>query len=561
MNINIKRTISFLAVTFGFFMALLDTTIVNIALPHMTQYFNSNVEKITWVVNGYNIAFAVFIITASRIADQFGRKKLFLVGVFIFITTSFAAGHASSVELLIFYRVLQGLSAAIVVPITIPIVIELYPAEKHGSILGIWAAISGLAAASGPTLGGILTEKFNWQSVFYVNIPIGIIALILTAILINESYDSTASKRIDWLGMIFLSVSIFSLTFGMIEANNKGWTSTYILALLFVSIISMILFIFAEFKVKEPMLPMWLMKIWTFDAGTLTLLIVGIGSMSSTFMLSFFLTQVRGMSVLQAGLLISTMPLSSILSSAIGGPMSNKYGSRWFVVAGVALTALSVYLFSGLTATSSKIDIIWRLVITGIGLGFSVAPTMGAAVRNVPSEKVGIVSGVTNMARSLGTVIGVVILVSVLNSNLTSGLAPLKNKIAETVTSNQALDPKIKIALKEKIDTIKISNSNSNPDFSLENILKELNNYQIGVLSETPDEKKDIVKEYFKEQSKEISNMWAKIMNYYTDTVVNSFSKAFKFACIFLIVGIIFAYFCDKSKIKDGQDRVHITEI
>lgn len=491
MYTKIKSIIAFFAITFGFFMAMLDSTIVNIALPKMTYYFNCNIEKITWIVNGYNIAFSVFIITASKIADQFGRKKLFITGLSIFVITSFAVGYTTSIDVLILIRVLQGLSAAIVVPVTIPIVVNMYPPHKHGLILGIWAAISGLAAASGPTVGGILTERFNWQSVFYVNIPIGIIAIMLTAFLIEESYDPTASKCIDWKGIILLSVSIFTLTFGMIQMTGNSWSPRFIESILFIGVLSLVIFAIAELKVKEPMLPIWLLKIWTFDAGTLTLLIVSISSMGTIFLLSFFLIQVKGMTAIQAGLLISAMPLSTMVGSLIGGPLSSKYGSRWFVVMGVVLIALSIYSLGDLNEFSNKTDIILRISLIGIGLGLSVTPTMGAAVRNVPVEKVGIVSGIINMSRSLGTVIGVAIMVTVLNSNLTSEISLLKSKIIETVVSDQVLDYKTKQFVEEKISLIKLEVSNEKSSaFKMENTLEELKKYEEKTLLKTPTEKK-----------------------------------------------------------------------
>ncbi|MFD2132951.1 MFS transporter [Pseudogracilibacillus auburnensis] len=189
-------------------------------MPERTRHFNNNMDNMSWIVNGYNLSFAVFLITPSRIADQFGRKRLFLIGTLFFIVTSILCGVSTSVEAMIFFRVLQGLSAGIVVPVTIPLATDLFPKEKHVMILGIWAAIPSLAAASGPTLGGILTDSIGWEAIFFVNVPIGILVICLTIPLIKESFDPSADRKIDWLGILTLLVAMFCLTYGLINAND-----------------------------------------------------------------------------------------------------------------------------------------------------------------------------------------------------------------------------------------------------------------------------------------------------------------------------------------------------
>ncbi|PRR84415.1 MFS transporter [Clostridium vincentii] len=211
------QIISFVAIILGFFMALLDTTIVNITLPKMTEYFNTTMAHISWVVNAYNLAFAAIILTASRLADQFGRKKLFIAGVVLFTISSLLSGLSNSLEGLILFRAIQGLSAAFVVPVAMPLSAEIFPPEKRGTIMALWGAFAGLAAASGPTLGGILTQWFNWRYIFFINVPIGCICILLTMKFIKESYDPTASKSIDFGGIITISTAMFCLTFALIK--------------------------------------------------------------------------------------------------------------------------------------------------------------------------------------------------------------------------------------------------------------------------------------------------------------------------------------------------------
>ncbi len=550
MKVGTKRVISFAAIIIGFFMALLDTTIVNIALPEMTKYFNSDMQSISWVMNGYNLAFAVFLITASRLADQFGRKKLFIVGIALFTTSSFMAGISSTVGMLIFFRVVQGLSAAIVVPVTIPLAMELFPTEKHGMVMGIWGAISGLAAASGPALGGILTDSFKWHSIFFVNVPIGIVAVILAAVYIKESYDPTATKRIDWAGMVSISIAMFAITFGLIKVTDLGWTSATTLSMFALFIVSLTAFVVIERKSKEPMLPMWLLKILPFDAASMTLFVFGAGIMAATFIMSYFLTQILGLNTLQAGLTISAMPLTSMISSAIVGPVTVKRGSRFFVTLGMTILAFSIFLLSGLSAESTRMDAVWRLLIAGVGLGMTMAPVMGSVIRNVPKEKVGIASGVTNMTRALGAVLGVAILITVLNSSVGTQINNAKESITSIVQKDTVLIPQVKEAFLKQIKNIKISQNNQG--INVDTVIKPLDQMEQQQLAQTPAAGQDKVKALFASQKNEFIKLWPKVEGTFKDNLANAFDSTFKFGGFMILIGILFAIFSDKKKEKES---------
>ena len=417
-NIKNRKIVAFIAIVIGFFMTMLDTTIVNIALPKITESFNTNVQDITWVSNGFNIALAVIILTASRLGDQFGRKRLFLFGLFVFTLTSFLGGFSNSLEMLIVLRVVQGLSAGIMVPLTIPLSVEIFSVEKFGAIVGIWGAVGGCASACGPALGGLLTNSFSWQAVFFVNVPFGVISFILSAMFLKESFDETATKTIDFLGIITISISMLTLILGLIQAPDKGWSSMYILTLFAVSIISIILFVIVEVKAKEPMLPMQLLQSKYFTGASITMIFMTAGMMAGSFLVSFFLTRIMKLSVLDAGLTIIAMPAAMVVLSLIAGPISHKIGARPFAILGIILASISVYLFGTLNAGSSRLDVMWRLVICGAGIGMSMSPLMASAVRNAPRDKVGIASGVANVSRTIGMVLGVAILATLLSHNM-----------------------------------------------------------------------------------------------------------------------------------------------
>lgn len=554
MNQKLIKGISFVAIILGFFMALLDSTIVNIALPKMTEYYGASVESITWVVNGYNLAFAVFIITASRLADQFGRKKVFITGIVIFTLASLACGLANSVELLIVFRVIQGLAGAIIVPVTVPMIMNIFGREKQGMIMGAWGAIAGLAAASGPTLGGLLTENFKWQFIFYVNIPIGILTLILTLVLISESYDPTAGKRIDIGGIVSLSTAMFALTYALIQGNDKGWGSLYIIGLILLSVLAFAAFVIIESKVKEPMLPLSLLKITPFNASSLTLLAMGAGMMGALFMTSFYLTTVMGLTVLQAGLTVSFMPLASIIGSVVAGPLSGKYGSRYFAATGIALMAVAIFLLGGLTPESTRADVIYRLLLIGLGMGMTMSPIMGSGIRNVPHEKTGIASGVMNMTRALGTVLGVAILVAILNSGISSEMNTVKAQASAMVTSDAVLDPQIKAALESRINNTAVSRNSEIPDVNV--IFEQIDKQEKASLEKTPQDQKNAVEQAFAVQKDEVGKIWNTLQNSIKKGMSNAFDKAFHYGSLILVLGILFALFSDKEGSKNKHASV-----
>lgn len=545
------QIISFIAIILGFFMALLDTTIVNITLPKMTEYFNTTMAHISWVVNAYNLAFGVIIITASRLADQFGRKKLFIAGVFLFSASSLLCGISNSLEMLIFFRVLQGLSAAFVVPVTVPLSCEIFPPEKRGTIMALWGAISGLAAASGPTLGGILTEFFNWRCIFFINVPIGCICILLTMKLIKESYDLTASKSIDFGGIITISIAMFCLTFALMKANEKGWTSSFILSFFAIFAVAFILFVVIELKAKDPMLPLSIFKSIQFTNGSISLFLVGIGMMAGPYMLSFFLAQVKGFDRLSAGLIISTMSLSSMFFSILAAILLKKLNSRYISALGILLLGTACYLNSYLTQNSSTIDIILRLIVAGAGTGFSMATLSGSILTNVSVDKIGIASGISNMTRTLGTVLGVALFLTMFTSSMTTQMINAKNYAVQTIQKDTVFDNKAKM---EMISSIKAGNAQK---ASLSKILNTIDKKESIVLKSSTAMAQNRIKKSFENQKKETKKIVPTIEDTFLSNTSKAFSFTFKMGSLILLPGILFALFSDKKRERINIDLEH----
>ncbi|OKP98832.1 MFS transporter [Paenibacillus sp. P46E] len=549
MSIRMRRALSFTAIVLGFFMALLDTTIINIALPEMTRHFGGSVSRISWVMNGYNLAFAIFILTASRLADQFGRKKVFIFGVVLFTLTSLLAGFATSLGVLILLRVIQGLAGAIIVPVTIPLTTTTFPKEMHGLIIGIWGAVSGIAAASGPALGGILTQKLSWEWIFFVNVPLGVLSIVLTAVFIEESRDDTAGRTIDYGGTLGITGAMFFITYALIKVQDYGWGSGVILGLLGAGLMFLLLFIFTQWRGKEPMLPLSLMRIRTFNGASLTLLIVGAALMNLSLLTSFFLTRMMGMTELKAGLVLSMIAVGSIVSSAISGPLSAKYGSHLFAAAGIMVTGGAMYALSGLHADSALSEVVVRLLVAGVGVGLTMAPVMSSAVRNVPDDKVGISSGVTNMAKALGSVIGVAIIVTVLQHNTDSELGKAGISATKVIQSNTGLQPFVKNVLTEAVASIgKQGNAaRDSGGGEADTASAVVHAVELAAAKLPPAEQKAFAADSAN-QFREVKLLLSQAGGGMQQAAVKGFSRTFAFAGLLMIPGILFALLSDKRR-------------
>ncbi|MFP4976826.1 DHA2 family efflux MFS transporter permease subunit [Paenibacillus sp. CN-4] len=548
MNVHSNRVLPFTAIILGFFMALLDSTIVNVALPEITRHYGGDVGQISWIMNGYNLAFAVFILTASRLADQFGRKKLFLIGLVLFTATSFLAGVAPNVETLIALRVVQGLAGAIIVPVTVPMATRLFPKEMHGTIIGIWGAISGLAAASGPALGGILTEKLSWQWIFFVNVPLGVLSLLLTIFLIKESYDPTSGKKIDYAGTLTITAAMFLFTYGLIKAKDFGWDSPAELLLMAGGCIFTVLFLLAEWRGREPMLPLSLLKIKPFSASALTLLVVGAGLMNISFLTSFYLTRVLAMTELKAGLILSVVALGSMVASLAAGPLSNKYGARWFAVCGIVFLIGASYWLGGLHANSTTGEVIPRLALAGIGIGLTMAPLMASTIRHVPEEKVGISSGIVNMTKALGCVLGVAVIVTVLQNQMEDRLADSKQAAIQAVDTNQVLLPELKGQIIHFLETMNPNQAFPPDEAQLEQIRAALAEQSKERAAKLPEAQRKAAEAALARQTEEVQRILPPITNDYREAAAKAFGGTFKFSSWLLIVGIPLAYLSDRSR-------------
>ncbi|MGG0150338.1 MFS transporter, partial [Bacillus velezensis] len=477
-------------------------------------------------------------------------------GLALFILTSVIACLSTSIEMLVTIRVIQGLSDAFIVPVTMPIALAIVPQNKKGMIIGIWGAFSGLAATLGPVLGGLLTENFNWQAIFFINIPLGLISLFLAAFFITESYDETVSKKIDYMGILILSGALFCLTFGFAKVSDLGWSSPLIISLFVISVLLFCLFFFIESKIKNPMIPLSMLQIRTFSFSSFTLFMQGLGLTSGTLIITLLLTNLMGKTELEAGLIVSTLALSSMFTSVLSGKLSDKLGGIWLSGLGMLGLTITTYLYGYIRYDSSITSVIILLCLTGLALGLVIGPAMSSGIRLIPPEKVGIASGILNMMRTVGQALGIAILTSVLTMNINDHTATAKKEAIKIVESNQVFD---KNAKNEIITHLKHSDSKG---FDRSKSIAELNKKEEEILSITPDPYKEKVQKSFNIQKKEVMAIQKKISNLYNEKISDSFNNTFKVGSVILILGIIFALFSDISpkRLKQQQkNQVDIT--
>src|SRR5712691_4154506 len=271
-----KKWWTLAAVTFGLFMIMLDNTVVNVALPAIQRDLKIGVSELEWIVNGYALMFAVLMLTGGKLADLLGRRRIFIVGLVIFTASSVACGLATSAGILIGARVIQGVGSALMNPATLSIITATFPPRQRGMAIGIWVGVSAMALAIGPLVGGILTEQINWSWIFFINVPVGILGIIVARLVIDESRDQSKEQRLDLPGLLSSAVGLFALTYGLIESNKYGWTSGRILGSFALAAVALVVFVVLEHRQRVPMLDLSFFRNATFSGANTVMLLVAL---------------------------------------------------------------------------------------------------------------------------------------------------------------------------------------------------------------------------------------------------------------------------------------------
>ena len=397
------------SVSFGLFMIMLDNTVVNVALPSIQRDLDADLSELEWIVTGYALTFASLMLVGGKVADAYGRRLVFVIGIVVFTFASLMCGLADSSEMLIGARVLQGAGAALMNPATLSIIAATFPPRERGTAIGIWAGTSALALAIGPLVGGLITEHIDWSWIFFVNVPVGALAIVASLLFIDESRDET-HERLDLPGLITSALGLFALTYGLIEANTYGWGSARILGTFVLAAVSLVAFIALEKRQRAPMLPLELFRNRTYTGANLVMLLVALAMFGVFFFVSLYMQNILGYSAVQTGAAFLPMTVLIILVAPIAGKTSDRLGSRGLITGGMTLLAVQLLLFSQLSADASFWNLLPALLIGGVGMALTMTPSAAAATRSLPVDKAGVGSAVLNSARQVGGTMGVAIM-------------------------------------------------------------------------------------------------------------------------------------------------------
>jgi EmrB/QacA subfamily drug resistance transporter len=394
------------AVCTATFMLLLDITIVNVALPAIERALHASFSDLQWVVDAYALALATCVLTAGSLADLFGRKRLFVIGIVLFTAASAACGLANDPLFLIINRGVQGIGGAIMFATALAILSQEFHGKERGTAFGIWAATIGAAVAIGPLAGGMLTSWLSWRWIFLVNIPIGIAAVVLSVKQLRESSDPGHS-RIDPIGLTTLTAGLLCLILALIEGNKHGWSSGLILGLFAAAAVTLTLFVISQAVSATTMIDLALFRRPAFVGAQVSAFAISSSLFAMFLYLTLYLQNVLGLSPLQTGLRFLPLSVVSFFAAPIAGRISSHVPIRLLIGAGLALTAVSLWLMSRVTASSHWTVLLPGFLVGGVGVGLVNAPLATTAISTVPVERAGMASGINNTFRQIGIATGI----------------------------------------------------------------------------------------------------------------------------------------------------------
>lgn len=405
----------------GTFMAVLDATIVNVGLPKIMASFGVGLDKIEWVITAYMLSMAVALPTSGWLADKFGYKRLYFLGLLLFTVGSMLCGRSTDVNMLIAARVIQGLGAGTIQPLGMAIITREFPPHQRGIALGFWGISAAASVSFGPLIGGYLIDRFSWPLIFDVNIPVGLIAMLFT-ILIQSEYINRKARTFDLVGFIsvtiFLPLTLYTLSQGNAATNAEGWHAPFILAYGAISLIALAVFITAELTVKEPLLDLRLLLNHNFGIANIILVIFSLGMFGSTFLLPMYLQNSMGYTALQAGSVFLPVGIIQGITAPISGRISDRISPKLPLFVGVILFSFSFYLNANLSWLTELKFIMFSLYLRGFAMGLMFTSLTTVSLLEIPREKMAQASAITNSIRQLGGSLGVALLATLLTTRV-----------------------------------------------------------------------------------------------------------------------------------------------
>jgi len=539
------------AVCGGLFMIMLQSNVINIAVTRIQKDFGVSLETVEWVTNGYLLVFTSLLVLLGRLGDRFGRKLMFLGGVVVYTAGAFAAGFAHSIGLLIGGALIQGVGGAAMMPATLSLITVNFDKKERGAALGVWGAVSGLAVAVGPTLGGYLTDvglgdainsvlhlEQGWRAIYFLNCLVGVAVFLAALFLIKESRDGSVHHGFDVVGTVLSAVAQFALVYGLINASRYGWIrrkeaftvagwtaplgdlSVTPVLVAFALVVGVFFILWEKSRKSDPLMELSLFRNVNYSAGSLVAAILNFAMMGSFFLIPVFLQGVLGFSATRAGLAMLPLALAVIVASPVAGRLTDRFGARWVIVIGMAVLAAGGFLTARFALTTSVASLIVPFAIQGLGIGLAMAPITNAALFGVPIGIAGAASGTLSMIRQFGSILGIAIMAAVFSS----GIAPHMQRSVE------ALDPaKVPAVVKEKILSGLSSGTSSQP---------------------SGEEMKKMLSFYSKKRGEEISGAVSGAMK---QGMVDSINETFRYAAGVAVLGACAALLLRGKKKEDGE--------
>jgi EmrB/QacA subfamily drug resistance transporter len=418
-----RRWWTLVAVGLATFMTYLDNNVTNVAIPTIQRDLHLSIAGLEWVVSSYILVFAGLLLAGGRLADVFGRRRFFVIGLSVFTVASLAAGLAGSGGVLIGARLLQGLGAALVVPTTLAIIVATFDnARERATAIGAWTAIGAMALAFGPLIGGFISQHLHWGWIFFINVPIGVITLGLALFSIRESRGEQ-SARLDIPGLISSALALFALTFALIEGHDRGWTSAQILGSFALAALAAALFVVIESRSQQPMVALSLFRSRVFSGGTVTMMLWAFGIFGIYFFTSLYLQDVLGFSPTRAGLAFVPMAVFMAIFASVAGPVAARLRPHRTVALGMAIMAVGLALFAQLGAGASFASLMPGFLVFGAGAGLMNVPLTNAVLHSMPPARAGVASALLNASREVAGLLGITIIGAVLRARQGTALA------------------------------------------------------------------------------------------------------------------------------------------
>lgn len=430
-----RRWWTLVGVALATLMTFLDNNVVNVALPSIQRELHLSISGLEWIVSSYILVFSGLMLVGGRLADVFGRRRLFVAGITIFTGASLMAGLAGSEEILVLARVLQGIGAAASMPSTLAIISSTFPdPRERSSAVGVWSAVSALALALGPFTGGFVSQHWDWGWIFLINVPVGVVTIAITLAAMRESRD-VVRRRLDLPGLTTSALALFAVTYALIEGHEKGWTSAVILGSFAVAAVAATAFVLIERHAKDPMVDLSMFAIRTFSGGTGAMILWGFAVMGVYFFTAMYLQNVLGFSPTEAGAAFIPMALLMAAIAPVAGPLARRIGTHVTVALGLTLNVAGLVMLSFVGENGHFVQLMPAFVAFGIGSGFTMMPLNDAIIGVLPPARAGAASAVMNAAREVSGLLGVTIVGAILTARQSAVLRGGANPVHAFVSA------------------------------------------------------------------------------------------------------------------------------